>query len=346
MSRIAWNLLLVIALCALLSGGLLEAARAGPPLKFEKTSLDFGGVLRGHAVCRVFWVQNVGQKTLSLKLKSSRPDLEARVSNSVLRPGDSGNVVAALGPQETAGRLWAAISVYTSDPAQPRIDLSLTGEVKSGSQFQPVLKFEETEFDFGEIKEGARVEHVFRFRNLGEEDLAILGARPSCGCTVASFTKAVAPGGSGEVRVEFDSQGKRGYQIQNVAVSSNDAKQPTVMLRLRGNVSTTIAHSPELLFFGTIGQEERYVGKIRVWHSEGKPIRLGKLTPSSPSLKVGAVTPSEGERVWEIEVTAGPGLPVGRFYQNLEIEVLGEPATSIGVVVNGNIRATDKPAAQ
>ncbi len=37
----------------------------------------------------------------------------------------------------------------------------------------------ETEFDFGEVDEGTVVEHVFKIRNEGSADLAILSARGS-----------------------------------------------------------------------------------------------------------------------------------------------------------------------
>ena len=52
----------------------------------------------------------------------------------------------------------------------------------------PVITFKETEFDFGDIKQGEKVEHTFEFTNTGEADLLIITARASCGCTVPEFT--------------------------------------------------------------------------------------------------------------------------------------------------------------
>jgi len=41
----------------------------------------------------------------------------------------------------------------------------------------PVMTFEETEYDFGDIKQGDKVEHTFKFKNTGEADLLISNAR-------------------------------------------------------------------------------------------------------------------------------------------------------------------------
>ena len=41
---------------------------------------------------------------------------------------------------------------------------------------------EKGNFDFGEIFEGQKVEHIFRFQNAGDEPLIIDRVRSSCGC--------------------------------------------------------------------------------------------------------------------------------------------------------------------
>lgn len=73
----------------------------------------------------------------------------------------------------------------------------------------PVISFEETEFDFGEIEQGTNVEHVFKFTNTGNAPLVITDATSSCGCTVPSPPKdPIAPGESGELLVKFNGSGQ------------------------------------------------------------------------------------------------------------------------------------------
>lgn len=87
---------------------------------------------------------------------------------------------------------------------------------------QATIVFEETEYDFGTIKEGEVVEHVFRFTNTGQAPLLIQDASAPCGCTVPSWTKEpIEPGKQGEIVVRFDSKGRVGQQTKQVTITAN-----------------------------------------------------------------------------------------------------------------------------
>lgn len=82
--------------------------------------------------------------------------------------------------------------------------------------------FEQDKFDFGKIKEGAKVKHAFKFKNTGQHPLMIADAVASCGCTIPSFSREpVLPGNEGEITVEFNTQGRKGHNHKNVMVISN-----------------------------------------------------------------------------------------------------------------------------
>ncbi len=84
------------------------------------------------------------------------------------------------------------------------------------------ISFPESKFDFGKIKEGAKVRHAFKFRNVGDHPLLIADAIASCGCTVPSFSKQpIKPGEEGEIMVEFDSKGRKGKNTKSVIIVSN-----------------------------------------------------------------------------------------------------------------------------
>jgi hypothetical protein len=101
----------------------------------------------------------------------------------------------------------------------------------------PVAVFNATTHDFGVIKEGDVVNYSFSVKNTGEAPLLIENARPSCGCTVPDWTKTpIPPGGTGFVKVKFDSNGKPGMQNKNITVSANTWPAQTV-LRFTANVT-------------------------------------------------------------------------------------------------------------
>ena len=115
--------------------------------------------------------------------------------------------------------------------------------LKEGTQTQgpntegPQISFDTTEYNFGKIKTGDKITHIFEFANEGTEPLLLLGVRTSCGCTAPSWPKdPVMPGKKGEVKIVFDSTGKSGSQNKKITVSSNANNNSSFELYLRGEV--------------------------------------------------------------------------------------------------------------
>tara|TARA_B100001093_G_scaffold188238_1_gene180791 strand:- start:586 stop:1035 length:450 start_codon:yes stop_codon:yes gene_type:complete len=97
---------------------------------------------------------------------------------------------------------------------------------KSESQVQPSyaeITFDKLLHDFGNIKEGEIAKTIFTFTNTGENDLYIVDAVGSCGCTVPKYPKniPIKPGETGEVEVNFDTNGRPDFQQKMVRVSAN-----------------------------------------------------------------------------------------------------------------------------
>ncbi len=99
------------------------------------------------------------------------------------------------------------------------------------------VEFDETEFDFGVVEDGEKVSHVYKFTNTGNEPLVITNAKGSCGCTVPSWPKEpIAPGDKGEIKVEFNSKGKKGKQTKRVTIDANIPNGQT-FLTIKGEVT-------------------------------------------------------------------------------------------------------------
>ncbi|MBC5774485.1 DUF1573 domain-containing protein [Pontibacter sp. KCTC 32443] len=103
----------------------------------------------------------------------------------------------------------------------------------------PVITFKETVYDFGTVKQGEVVNHTFTFTNTGKEPLIIENASASCGCTVPEWTKTpIAPGETGEVKVQFNSTGKAGQQSPMVTIRANTDPNIT-QVSLKGTVEAS-----------------------------------------------------------------------------------------------------------
>ncbi len=100
----------------------------------------------------------------------------------------------------------------------------------------PTFTFSEEVHDFGTIKDGDVVEHIFEFTNDGEAPLIISDAKGSCGCTVPEWPKEpIAVGDKGEIKVKFNSKNKPGIQNKTVTITANTWPE-TTRLKIQANV--------------------------------------------------------------------------------------------------------------
>lgn len=125
-------------------------------------------------------------------------------------------------------------------PVQPIENPNVAAPAAEGqavaSENAPVMTFEQTEYEFGTIKQGETVEHTFEFTNTGSTPLIIESASATCGCTVPEWTsKPVAPGEKGSVAVKFNSTGKMGQQQPTVTIRAN-TEPNIVRVAMKGNV--------------------------------------------------------------------------------------------------------------
>ncbi len=100
----------------------------------------------------------------------------------------------------------------------------------------PVLAFQAIEYDFGTVKEGDVVDHIFQFTNTGNFPLIISKATATCGCTVPEWPKdPIGPGESGEIKVKFNTLNRTNQQTKYVNISAN-TKPEITRLKISGNV--------------------------------------------------------------------------------------------------------------
>ena len=110
------------------------------------------------------------------------------------------------------------------------------GSVSVKDDNGPKIEFKETEYDFGRVMQGERLNHTFVFTNTGKSDLIISSAHASCGCTTSTPPKApIKPGETSEIKVTFDSKTKKGPTTSMVTISANTYPTRT-LLRISADV--------------------------------------------------------------------------------------------------------------
>ncbi len=114
-----------------------------------------------------------------------------------------------------------------------------TAEAATGAAAnQPLttIALSESNFDFGKIKKGDKVEHVYEVTNTGSNPLVISEVKPGCGCTAPDFTKEpIMPGKKGKITLHFDSSNFDGNVNKYADVFANVEKTP-VKLTFTANI--------------------------------------------------------------------------------------------------------------
>jgi hypothetical protein len=110
---------------------------------------------------------------------------------------------------------------------------------------QPKIKFKESSWNFGKVKQGETVSHEFVFANEGDATLTIKRVATSCGCTAALVSdQQIPPGKQGKIEVKFDTRGYGGQVAKIIYVESNDSKEPSKQLEVRADIE--VPPSPQI----------------------------------------------------------------------------------------------------
>jgi hypothetical protein len=99
------------------------------------------------------------------------------------------------------------------------------------------FKFNEEKHDYGKIPQGTPVTTVFEFTNIGKEPLILTNVQPTCGCTIADYTKTpVKAGEKGLIKITYNAIA--GGPFNKTIVVTSNAKTPTKYLNIIGEVIT------------------------------------------------------------------------------------------------------------
>lgn len=119
------------------------------------------------------------------------------------------------------------------------IPVTADGVSKKDKDKMPVIQFERTTYDFGEVVQGEKLSYTFKFKNTGKSNLIIFSSEATCGCTTSTPPKApIRPGESGEIKVTFDSQSQKGKVVKRILVGANTYPAETI-LTITANVTSS-----------------------------------------------------------------------------------------------------------
>lgn len=102
---------------------------------------------------------------------------------------------------------------------------------------EELVKFTELKYNFGKIKQGVPVTHVFEFTNISDQPLVIENATASCGCTTPTWPQQpTAKGKTNKITAGFNAAAPGTFE-KTVFVKVAGSQQP-LELKISGEVLT------------------------------------------------------------------------------------------------------------
>ncbi len=206
----------------------------------------------------------------------------------------------------------------------------------------PKISFDSITYDAGEVVEGTKVAHAYKFVNRGKKLLQITEVRSTCGCTVAKLDKReYNPGEGGQINVIFNSHGYSRKVIKRVIVTTNDPLNAKIYLTLNCFVKKYIDISPRLINFRDVSYNDKKTVSIFLKSDVEKEFTINKIDfpaqmKDSLSYKITKITGANSN--YKIDITLAPKNANFRsFGYSIIIHTDSKNAPTIPVQIRGTI---------
>lgn len=171
------------------------------------------------------------------------------------------------------------------------------------------IRWLERDYDFGLFKEiGGPKTGTSRFINLGPDTIAVIGVRPSCGCTSADYSKSpIAPGDTAVISYTYDPTMRPGRFEKSVTVRLSDGSRHNIAIS--GNVLGTPESLDQLfpIAAGDLRFNERIIPFGEVLRGR-RPVKfVGAYVLSPDSVIPQLISDNEALEIIPSVEKAGPG---------------------------------------
>jgi hypothetical protein len=198
--------------------------------------------------------------------------------------------------------------------------------------------------DAGTVAKGQVVEAVFVVKNTGGSDLVISDARPSCGCTVASFDKVIKPGAEGKIQSRVDTKSFSGPISKSVLLVSNDPDRPQMNLFIKALVKPFVDVLPQAFVRFSVIKGDNAAQDV-VLLSEEKGFRPTIAETSQPYVKAEILPAGDKDKIagrsgdqYKLRINVTPDAPEGLLNAPIRVATGVAQQPTVEVPVSGIVR--------
>lgn len=219
-------------------------------IRVKYRAFNLGKVYNNETTAKEFDVYNASEEPIAFSKEVKGPDyIKVAFKPETLAPKEKGKVVITYDGQARKDLGFMSDNiVFTTNEEGDNARKSMSVYADINEYFPPMTDEEmaaaahlgigEALHDFGNITTGDVVETTFKLTNTGKSDLNIRKTKASCGCTVPQLEKIdLKPGESVDMKVTFNSYGRRGNQIKTVTIYTNDPLKPVQKVTIKAKVA-------------------------------------------------------------------------------------------------------------
>jgi hypothetical protein len=200
--------------------------------------------------------------------------------------------------------------------------------------------FKTTEHDFGTVARGAKTEFDFVLSNIYLEDVHVVSAHSSCGCT---SVKVVNPDlktyQEGAIRATFNTGAFQGQRGATLTVVLDRPFPAEIQLHVKGYIRTDVIFDPGSVQLGEVDQGTERDQKVTVYYAGRSDWKITDVKSSNPYLAAGFTeTARQGGQVWyQLSVRLTSKAPAGYLSDRLTLVTNDYQPTRIPILVEARV---------
>lgn len=336
--KTARHLAILTLLLALLPIAPASAADGGAAATVVEPVLDVGQVPVGQPVEAVFEIRNDGDRPL--EITEVRPSCGCTVAeyDEVIAPGATGRVKARVDTRSIVGANAKAITVYTNDAANPRLQLTVKSDVRPFLSVDPgyarFTSFVQRDQDqtSSQLLAAADFQALEVVKVESPQPWIAVGYREAR----ADERDESAGGKQWRIDVTLSKDAPVGPVADDVVIHTNHPKQPVVELPVSGFVRPMVAVTPPSVSFGKVDPAESQQWGILVRNFGSTPLEIQGFESSVEGLDV-AVEPIEAGQQYKLVFTPTPRMAKGPFQGQVELRTNLQQQPKIEVSLSGEV---------
>jgi hypothetical protein len=336
------HVILTLFAAALVAAAPAALAAGAPKAVAVEPIKDVGTVGKGEKVVHEFAIQNDGDAPLEITDVQAACGCTATSFDRSIAASATGKVRVELDTTTFSGPIAKSVTVYASDPANPKIELTIRADVQPLLAVRPgygrfvkqapqgMGKVEQMIWSpRGEAFEITKVESPYPFlkvtyRPATDDDRAAVNA-PSGGYVVdlvLDYTTAPV-----------------GAVADRVVLHTTHPRQKVVEIPVSGFVRPPVAVTPPVVDFGDIQVTEPLKSSLHVQgFAEGVDFTVTRVEDDLPGFEAAIEPVTDGQgREFKIRLTLKPEMPKGAFNGTLKLYTNHPRSPVIEVPVKGRV---------